>query len=111
VPFAEDLAPFFDTAGFATAVTIDGASVNAIFDNAYIEAGGLGVVGLQPILTCLSSDVDDVDIGAGVVVGSTDYLVVRMEPDGTGVTTVYLTLGDASGDASVYADDYADSYA
>jgi hypothetical protein len=111
MPFAEDLAPFFDTAGFATAVSIDGASVNAIFDNAYIEAGGLGVVGLQPILTCRSSDVAAVEVGDAVVVSITGYAVVRIEPDGTGITTLYLALGDVSDSASVYADDYADSYA
>lgn len=89
MPFAEDLAPFFSIAGFATAVVFNGAlSVNAIFDNAYFEAEQ--TVGTQPQLTCKTADLATVAVGASVVVNGTSYTVANIEPDGTGVSVVQL---------------------
>lgn len=89
--FAEDLAPFFNTAEFATAVVFGGTTtVKAIFDNAYIEGGGFNVGGTRPLLTCRSADVAAVAVGTPVVVNAVSYTVAEIEPDGTGVSVLHL---------------------
>ena len=72
-------------------VTGIGGSFAAIFDNGY--AGNLGdpvVEGTNPTLAARTSDLANVDKGDTVTVASTSYKVARLEPDGTGMTTVIL---------------------
>lgn len=81
---------FFDD--FATSVTLAGATVLAIFDDAH-EVGSVGSVGMaasQPMLTLRTSDVPADAVGAAVVVGSAAYQVAEHRPDGTGVSQLLL---------------------
>lgn len=87
--FTEDLDEFLDVDdGFAVTVTIDGATVSAIFSNQSADA--LDVAGTQPVLTVKSSDVAATARGAAVVVNAVNYTVAKIEPDGTGMSRVIL---------------------
>ena len=90
--FTETLSPFFDADDFAESVVIDGVSVSAIFDNAWAQAG-IGVVGAataDPVLTLPDASVPLEPGGRPVVVRGVAYRIVRVEPDGTGVSTLFL---------------------
>ncbi len=90
MPFAENLAPFFNTADFGTAATLNGAAVNGIFDNDYYEALGNTVEGSSPVFRLATSDASAVAHGQSLVIASTTYKVRGVEPDGTGVTLLRL---------------------
>lgn len=85
--FTENLAPFFDTAGFADAVTYGGVGIKGIFDNGYFE--GLDVQSAKPTFTCATADASGVQ-GTTLVRLGVAYKVVGNEPDGTGVTRLIL---------------------
>lgn len=87
---AEDLAPFFSTAGFGSAATINGATVNGIFDRAYVEPIGNIVGEAAPVFQCAEADVAAVAPGDGLTIGSAAYTVRNVEPDGTGVVLLRL---------------------
>jgi hypothetical protein len=93
MPFAEDTAAFFDAdLGFATAGTLDGASVAGIFDNGYqpfdFAEGGASASG--PRYTMASTQVPAGVVGKQLVLGADTWLVTEAEPDGTGITTLRL---------------------
>lgn len=90
--FAEDLAPFFAVADFATACTVNGAAVQAIFDNGYAQGqvGIMGAASTQPTLTLPTASVPSSPVGKTAVVNSITYTVAAHEPDGTGVSTLLL---------------------
>ena len=84
--FVESTAPFF--ADFGVSVTLGGAAVRGIFDDAYGEAFGGLVAGSGPMFRLPSSVA--VTRGESLVLGATTYTVVGIEPDGTGITTLRL---------------------
>ena len=91
--FVEDLTAFFDaTNGFAQAVTINGSSVSAIFDNANAlgSVGPYGMASTQPMLTLPTTSVPANPVGLSAVVGAVTYLVAAHEPDGTGISRLLL---------------------
>jgi hypothetical protein len=91
MPFVEDLAPFFNTADFATDATLAGVAVKGIFDNQYLlEDVGGGVAVSGPVFTLASSAVPANVAGATLVVSGVTYKVVEPMPDGTGVTALRL---------------------
>ena len=46
--------------------------------------------GTQPIVTCRSSDVTNVDTADTITIDSVTYNIVNVQPDGTGITTLIL---------------------
>jgi len=90
--FIEPISSFF--ADFAQTVTLDGASVSAIFDNDYelAEIGSVGMSASGPALTLATADVPADPVGASAVVGSTSYIVAEHRPDGLGVSVLLLEL-------------------
>jgi hypothetical protein len=70
----------------------------AIFDNEFLAAEmfGLVVETSGPVLSCKSSDIEDVAVGDTVEVteyGNTEattFSIVQLQPDGTGQTLVVL---------------------
>lgn len=66
--------------------------VPAIFDNAYAlgNVGSMGAAGAQPILTLATTNVPANPVGTLAVVNGITYSVAAHEPDGTGVSTLYL---------------------
>ncbi len=70
--------------------TLGTAEVRGIFDNAFVDAGGIGAFATQPTFTCASADLAGVHVGAPAVVRSTSFRIVGIEPDGTGISFVRL---------------------
>ncbi|MEY2686555.1 MAG: hypothetical protein RL375_753 [Pseudomonadota bacterium] len=89
--FAEDLAPFFDTdAGFAQTATVGAASFPVIFDSAYQAPLGGMIESTGPVCQAKSADVSTVVQGTAITVNAVAYKVREVQPDGTGVTTLFL---------------------
>lgn len=85
--------PFFmEGSPFLSVATIDGAAVNVIFDGAHQrgDVGDYGVATTQPMLTLPTASVPDEPVGKHVIHGGSDYTIVAHEPDGTGVSALYL---------------------
>ena len=83
-----DPAEFLDTTyGFAVSCTVAGVVCAGIFDNAYADAFGV-VAGTSPMLLIPSSVV--AAISNTVSVAGTSYTILRVEPDGTGMTRLML---------------------
>ena len=90
--FAEDLSAFFNPAEMADSITLNSVAVSAMFDNGYAlgNVGTMGAAGAQPILTLATTNVPANPVGTLAVVNGTTYSVAAHEPDGTGVSTLYL---------------------
>jgi len=96
--FTENLAPLFSTDDFGVTALFTpdngGAASNAngIFENAYYETDGetIGVEGSRPHFTCASADVASIVEGDHITISGSNYDVLDVEPDGTGVTTFRL---------------------
>jgi hypothetical protein len=90
--FVEDFSAFLSTSEFAVSATLAGAPVRGIFENAYQQgaAGFTGMASTQPVLTLATSDVPAQPVGASLVVNSTSYTIAHHEPDGTGMSVLFL---------------------
>lgn len=87
--FAEALTAFFDTDDFASEATVDGADVVGIFDNGYVEAAD-GAATRQPTFTLATLDVPLSPVGKALVHAGITYSIAHHEPDGTGVSVLFL---------------------
>lgn len=89
--FAEDLSAFFDVAGgFAVNATVGAVSFPVIFDNGYQSALGGMVESTGPVCQAKSADVSTVAQGTSITINAVAYRVREVQPDGTGVTTLFL---------------------
>lgn len=72
--------------------TLDGVPVQGMFEKAYAlgEVGASGMASSQPIFTLATSAVPANPVGTALVVNSVTYTVAAHEPDGTGVSLLYL---------------------
>jgi hypothetical protein len=86
VDFTAELSGILTEAGVSA--TVKGTAVTGIFDAGYTEE--FGMAGTGPVLRIASADVPTVAQGDAVAVGSTNYTVAAVEPDGTGVTLLRL---------------------
>lgn len=95
----DDLTPFFNTGEFAKVAifTFPGPPVTTrpvkgIFDNGYFdrEAGKTVIDTTQPQFTCPTDESVDVHRGQIVTIDGKTYSVVKVEPDGTGVSIIKL---------------------
>ncbi|HEX6828794.1 MAG TPA: hypothetical protein VF104_07430 [Burkholderiales bacterium] len=85
--FSEDLAPFFDTAGFGVDAVLNGTvSVRGILDEAYVDP--LGMSAAAPAFTCAAAAL----VGNTLDIGTRHWKVVAVEPDGTGVQVLKLQV-------------------
>ncbi len=93
-------APFaaIETATAATAVaalanvdaTIGATTVTGIFDDGYAEAFGMAA-GSKPTFTCNSSALPAITLGTTeITVNATDYTIVEMQDEASGITTLML---------------------
>ena len=84
-------------AAFGGDVIFAGASVpvRAVFDNAAMQAssGPYGMASTQPLITLPTAQVPANPVGSSVVVGGNAYLVAAHEPDGTGISRLWLESG------------------
>ena len=68
------------------------ADVACIFDNGYAagNVGAMGIASTQPTLTLPTASVPAYPVGVTAVVASVSYTVAEHQPDGTGVSMLYL---------------------
>ena len=89
--FTESLAPFFDvTGGFAVQATMGASSFPVIFDNAYQSPLGGMIESTGPVCQAKSADVSTAVQGTAITIASVSYKVREVQPDGTGITTLFL---------------------
>lgn len=88
--FAEDLAPFFNADEFATPATIDGVAVRVLFEQPFADPFGPVLESAQPQCWVPSASVATVRQGAAVVIGGATYKVERVEPNGTGISRLFI---------------------
>ncbi len=90
--YENDLAAFFGDFGEA-AILKDGTEIIAIFDAAFSMNSpmGMNIENSKPTATVKSSDIPALAHGDTMEIRGTIYMVVGIEPDGTGVTTVILS--------------------
>ena len=88
--FTEDLTAFF--ADFGVSATLNGTAVVGVYDNGYAlgAAGMLGVASTQPTLTLPTAQVPANPVGQPVAVAGKSYLVAEHQPDGTGISRLFL---------------------
>jgi hypothetical protein len=97
---AADRAALFDTDDFAIAVIYTprgyphpssvSATINGIFDRAYVSAGG--IEGYAPVLLVDDSDLFSNIKGGKVICDGDIYTIKEYQPDGTGLATLILEL-------------------
>tara|TARA_R100000697_G_scaffold72682_1_gene85040 strand:+ start:1740 stop:2042 length:303 start_codon:yes stop_codon:yes gene_type:complete len=93
---AQDLLNFFDTDahGATATVSINGSasSISVIINKEYFAIAGesVDVDGTQPVVTCRSSDVTNIDTADTIAIDGTTFNIVNIQPDGTGITTLIL---------------------
>ncbi len=95
--FTESLAPFFNSAEFASNATLNAVAVQGILEPGYANAtlDGFGVAaGSSPTFTLPSASVPAKPEGMTLVVtdgpGAATYRVGNAEHDGTGICTLKL---------------------
>lgn len=69
-----------------------GGLVPVIFDNAYAHGGvgPIGMAGTQPMATLKTADVPANPIGQTVTINAIAYAIAEHQPDGAGVSTLFL---------------------
>jgi hypothetical protein len=90
---------FFDTDEFASsAVYVDTAGethdITVIFNEPFhVQAvGGIEYQSKDPSVLCKSVDVIDADSSAEIIYKTVTYHVIEVQPDGTGITILILSL-------------------
>lgn len=88
-----DLATFLNTNEFATSITYNSNVIKGIFDDAYkgINMATGEIESTDPQVVVKTSDVSDIEHGNNLVISSTTYYVIGIQPDGTGLTTLILS--------------------
>lgn len=98
--FTEDMDVFFGASevesGFAVAATYtpDGGSpstIYGIFDQQYFDdSGEVGIESNSPAFHCAEADVSGVAQGDALTINTTDFEIVNVQPDGTGLIVLIL---------------------
>jgi hypothetical protein len=77
-------------ADFAKSATVNGVTINVIFDEGYQQQ--LGIIEDQnPMITCKDTDVVGVTHGLAVVVNGRNFKIREVQPDGNGITVLQLS--------------------
>jgi hypothetical protein len=89
-----DLDIFLNTDDFAVeAILPTGISIHVIFHNEYDQVSlmGMGLESRDPYFEAKESDVSDLSQGETITIDEVEYKIIRFEPDGTGISKVYLS--------------------
>lgn len=86
--FVEDHAAYFTD--FSVPATLGLATIEVIFDKAYIGALMGLVESTGPCCLVMEKDIPNMKQGTSIVIGGKTYAVTSVEPDGTGLTTLQL---------------------
>lgn len=74
---------------FSDTATVNSVAVSGKFDRPFSQEFGY-IEGNKPTFTCVAADVSTVVHGTALTVNSTEYAVVGVQPDGTGMTVLIL---------------------
>jgi len=85
--FTENLGAFF--LDFAEDITLAGTEGVGIFDASYISQLD-AIASVSPAVTIRQSDFSTNLVGGDALVRGVDYIIVGVEPDGTGIAVVRL---------------------
>lgn len=78
---------------FGVTATYNGStSVDGIFDNGYLATMGGDVDSTDPTFTCELSSIPAVANNDTLLINAITYVVVSIEPDGTGLVTLQLRV-------------------
>lgn len=90
--FADDLSVYF--ADFGADATLAGQPVRGLFDSGHAlnAVGPMGMAAASPSLTLATATVPAYPVGLAVTVAGTGYLVAAHEPDGTGISRLWLEV-------------------
>lgn len=89
--FTQDVSAFFQD--FAGDATLAGLAVRGIYDNAYtLGAAGVGMASTRPTFTLPTASVVGEAVGQALVHAGHVYMVAEHEPDGTGISRLFLEL-------------------
>ncbi len=93
VESAEDRASMLSIFDFGVAATIGEATVYVIFDDAHEVVSEVDGEVSTTVPQCIgsSSDLTSVVRGTVVTINSVAYNVIDIQPDGTGMTTLFLS--------------------
>lgn len=87
--FKEDLSVFFDADEHGVEVILENGDIfTGNFDREYLEV--LDMQGRSPVLTCPTVDAARLKRNAPLEIEGAIYLFKYAEPDGTGVSIVFL---------------------
>lgn len=91
--FETDLDDVFLCSDFAVSATVLGKTVQVILDRTYaqVEEGEFSVANRKPVLTAKSSDFAGVEAGTVITVNGLSWEVLSIQPDGTGISEVFLS--------------------
>ncbi len=89
--YEQDLAAFFQDFGEA-AILADGKEITVIFDAAFTPANPMdaNIEATKPTVTAKTEDVESLAHGDTMEIRRTIYMIVGIQPDGTGITTIIL---------------------
>lgn len=90
--FTENLDTFFGE--FGSDATLAGVPVRGVFDNASAlgAVGFSGMAGTQPTYTLPTASITGEAVGQTMVINAATYTVAAHEPDGTGVSRLFLEV-------------------
>jgi hypothetical protein len=88
----DDAGGFFNDFG-EPALLQDGTEITVIFDAAYQTASPMGVdiESSKPMAMAKSTDVENEVHGNTITIRGTIYMIVGIQPDGTGMTNLILS--------------------
>ncbi len=89
----DDLDIFLDDDEFAVDVILNAVTIQGIFDNEFLAAveGDIGIESTLPQGQFKTSDVSSAIHGDVMTINSVDYNIIGIQPDGTGITLIFLS--------------------
>jgi hypothetical protein len=91
IDFAAHTARIVRRLANATATLPDGREVIGIFENRALRGGALGIAQASgPQFSAVSADLEDLEVGDPLQIDEQNLRIVEIEPDGTGMTVLYL---------------------
>jgi hypothetical protein len=71
----------------------EGVVIKGLFDNGYLQASvlGVGIESREPSFEAKDSNITGLDHGDTLTIAGVVYNIIRIEPDGTGMTKLYLS--------------------
>ncbi|HAJ72434.1 MAG TPA: hypothetical protein DCO68_10190 [Methylophilaceae bacterium] len=86
--FDEDISLFFNANEHAEWAVWQSKNINVIFEKPYAQA--LGVASVNPFAKAVEADLTGIEKGQNILIRSTNYTIVDIQPNGTGILLLEL---------------------